>query len=460
MNKTKVMLIFPPFSQPKNSKKRCLVPLGLAYIGAYLEEKGIQVKILDSVVEGYNTDLIKNDTRTFGLSLEEIAGEIQEFAPEVLGVSCLMTQQRNNAFAICQIAKNLDPSIFTIMGGAHPSALPDEVLKNENVDAVVVGEGEKAMLDAIKVCSPGIYRSKLLNIDTIPWPARELLPLEKYLKINMPENIFSPNKRVTQILTSRGCPFHCVFCATTNIHGSWRGRNAEDVIAEARYLKEWYDIDELNIVDENFILYRNRTVEILTGLKELGIAWSNPGGIWINGLDFELLDLMKSSGCYQLTFPVESSNPHILKEIIHKPLNLDKVKPLARYCQKIGIDTHAFFISGFPEQNQKDLFKDYKFALDCKFTSATFNILSAFPGSELYEQYKDQINIDNLNYTKVSIKHPTIKRRELERMVKNLNRDFNRSIIWRNPLRFLKKYLGTILRKRKFWNILKIFDRT
>lgn len=455
----KVMLISPSFSQPVESKKRCMVPLGIAYIGSYLRANGIDVQILDSVVEGYNTDSINDGMRTFGLSLEEIGNAIGGYSPDFVGVSCLMTQQWKNALAVCRIAKESNPKIHTVMGGCHPSVFPRSVLKHSEVDSVVMGEGEVAMLEVARHRLKGMIQMKPLNIDKIPWPARDLFSIEKYLKINMPENIYSPHQRVTQILTSRGCPFRCVFCATTNFHGQWRGRTPADVVSEAEHLKREYGIDELNIVDENFILNRNRTIEILKGFERLNIAWSNPGGIWVNGLDFELLDLMKSSGCYQLTFPVETSNSSILREVIHKPINLKSVKPLVRYCRKIGIDTHAFFISGFPQQTKQNMLDDYKFALDCGFTSVTFNLITPLPGSELYEQYKTQVDIDNINYIKASIKHPSIPAEELEQMVRDFNRKFNRSIIWRNPVIFIKKYIRTLLHKFSLKDFSTIFDR-
>jgi len=456
----KVMLIYPPFTQPTQSKKRCMVPLGIAYIGAYLRENGVDVKLLDCVVEGYDQEKqVREGETTIGLSFDEIKERIEEYKPDFVGVSCLMTVQRKNALMVCKVAKQVNVKIHTVIGGCHPSVFPNEVLSEQYVDSVVIGEGEQAMLDIVEKGTKGIAKAKTLDIDAIPIPARDLLPIEKYLKINMPENIFSPYNRVTQMVTSRGCPFSCSFCATTNFHGKWRGRTAESVVEEAKMLKERYGIEEINIIDENLVLKRDRTVGIMKGLAKLDIAWSNPGGIWIDGLDNELLDLMKDAGCYQLTFPVETFNRDILKHVINKPLTLDNVPMLAKHCHKIGIDTHAFFVCGFPEQTKYDMVMDFKLAKKVGFDSASFHIITPLPGSAIYEKYKDVVDLDKINYIKVSISHPELSDDELEKLVHSFNVKFNKRLFWRHPYKFLNKYIGTSIKKFSIWDTRKMFQR-
>lgn len=453
------MLIYPPFSQPINSKKRCLVPLGIAYIAGYLREHGVDVKILDCVVEGYDNDIIKGNMKTFGLGEKEIREKISEYRPDYVGVSCLMTEQRHNAHMVCRVAKEVNSNVHTIMGGCHPSALPDDVLEHKEVDSVTIGEGELAMLNIVNGKKSGRVQENPLDIDSIPLPARDLLPVEKYIEINMPENPFSPYNRVTQMLSSRGCPFHCYFCSTVKFHGSWRGRKAEDVVEEARMLKEKYGIEEINIIDENLVADRERTVKIMKGFKELKIAWSNPGGVWVQGLDNDLLDIMKEAGCYQLTFAIETTNDYVLHKIIHKPLKLEIVEPLVKHCRKIGIDTHAFFICGFPEQTKQDMINDFEYAKKIKLDSASFNIISPFPGSDLFKDYRDKIDLENIGYTKVSIEHPEMTKEELEKMVDDFNVKFNKSLLWRRPIKYFKKYWGTALRKYSLREIPNLFRR-
>jgi len=455
----KVLLIMPPFTQSKKAMKRCIVPLGLAYIAAVLENNGIITKIVDCMVEGYYNEVAETNNRiTYGLFDPEIKKRIKEFAPDFVGVSCLMSAQAINAHRMCKLAKEVNTNIQTVMGGCHPAALPTETLKDTNVNHVVVGEGEQSMLDIVLGRKKGVVKSsEPLDIDALPMPARHLLQMETYTKINMPTSTFSPHRRVTQIETSRGCPFQCVFCAATNFWGKWRGRSAEKVLEEVEILKNKYKIKELDIIDSNLTIDRKRLVKILEGLKEIGIAWANPGGIWVGGLDTELLDLMKESGCYQLSFAIESSNQEILSNVIKKPLKLDKVEPLVKYCQKIGIDIHAFFVSGFPEETVKNMKDNYRFAKAMNFTSASFNIVNPIPGSELYEKYP--VDYSQIELRNASIPHPEISSAELEKLIAGFNKRFNSSLIYRNPRMFFKKYILNMVRKRSFRFASRMFGR-
>ena len=437
----KVMLVFPPFTQPIESKKRCLVPLGIAYIAGYLRKHNVEVKILDCVVEGYDNDIILGNKRTFGLSESDIKKSIAEFNPDFVGVSCLMTAQKDNCLAVCRMAKEVCSSCITIVGGCHASVFPEEMIKHWQIDNVVVGEGEQATLDIVRGNDKGIVKKDPIDINKIPFPARDLLPMEKYIKINMPENIFSPNDRVTQMVTSRGCPFNCVFCATTNFHGNWRGRKPADVIEEAKMLKEKYGIEEINFVDENLVLDKKRTIDLMVFLSDLNLAWSNPGGIWIDGLNDYILELMKKAGCYQLTFPVESFNKDILKNVINKPLKVERVKGLVEKCHKLGIDVHAFFVMGFPEQTKDMMESDFKMAKVTGFDSASFHIITPLPGSRIYEKWSNKINLDNINYIHSTIPHPELSSKELEELINGFNVEFNKSYKWKHPYKFLKKYV-------------------
>ena len=446
----KVLLINPPLTQNKKSQKRCLVHMGLAYIAAVLENNGFPVKILDCVVEGYDVQEKFDEKRiTFGLTGEEIRRRIEEYEPDIVGVSCLMSMQSHNAHRMCEIAKEVNPNIETVMGGPHPAAMVDETLRDTNVDRVVVGEGEMSMLEIVSGRAVGkVVSSPPMNLENLPMPARHLLPMEKYLKINMPLSTYAPSNRVIQIETSRGCSLNCCFCTVKNFWGKWRRRPPIKVLSEVRFLIDRYKVEELDIIDSNFAFNREYLVEILNGLVGLGLKWANAGGIWVGGLDEEILDLMRQSGCYQLSLAVESATPSILHQVIHKPIRLEKVKPLVKYCHKIGIDTHAFFVTGFPEESVEDMKRNYEFAKECGFSSASFHIITPFPGSDIYEKYPitDYVGVEMRN---VNIHHPELSDQELERLVDGFNRRFNRSLLWRNPRRFFSKYGGNFIRRRK-----------
>lgn len=459
----KVMLILPPFTQSRRAMKRCLIPLGLAYMAAYLEQHGIIPKILDCIVEGYETETShpdKPDLITYGLTDEEIRLRIEEFNPDFVGVSCLISTQSDNAHRVCKLAKEGNPEIQTIMGGAHPSAMPEIILRDPNVNHIVIGEGEQSILEIVKGKKKKIVKSPLLDINDLPWPARHLLSMEKYLKINMPTSVFSPHDRVTQIETSRGCPFNCIFCCTTHFWGRrFRGRDPKKVLDEIRFLKERYGIEELDVIDANMIVNKGRFVEILKGLKDIDITWANPGGMWVGGLDTGLLDLMKESGCYQISFAVENSSEYILDKVIRKPSKLSQVKPLVDHCKKIGIDTHAFFVTGFPEETLEDIKRNFDFAEEMGFTSVSFNIINPLPGSDIYKKYAKSTDTSKIELRYAQIEHPEISKIELEKLVDGFNKKYNSSLLWRDPVMFYRKYVGTLIRKPSYKFMRKVFGR-
>ena len=168
----------------------------------------------------------------------------------------------------------------------------------------------------------------------------------------------------------------------------------------------------------------------------------------MGGLNEEVLDLMRQSGCYQLSFAVENANQRILHDVIHKPIKLEKIKPLVKYCHKIGIDTHAFFVTGFPEETVAEMKNNYRFARECGFTSASFHLITPYPGSDIYEQYPPE-DLERIETKSVNIHHPELSDRELEELVDSFNQKFNRSLLWRNPRRFLTKYGGNMVRRKK-----------
>ena len=218
-------------------------------------------------------------------------------------------------------------------------------------------------------------------------------------------------------------------------------------------------MEELDIIDSNLVVDKRWVKELLVGLKEIAICWANPGGMWIGGLDDELLHLMKESGCYQLSLAIESSTPRILKDVINKPTNLDSVEPIVKTCKKIGIDLHAFFVCGFPEQSRDEIMNDYRFAKKMGFTSASFNIICPLPGSKIYKKYKDILTFDKVDLRKGSIPHPEISSEEMEKLIDGFNKKFNSSLAFRNPRAFVKKYVATAVRKHSFDLTRKLFNR-
>lgn len=458
----RILLINPPQTQPKQSVKRCIVPMGLAYIAAYLEKKGHIIKIVDCIVEGYDTEIYHEDGQmTFGLSEAEIKNIVKEFNPDFVGVSAMMSSEAHNTHNVCRWVKEVNPKIQVVAGGAHASALPELIKNDLNIDHIVIGEGEESMRRIVEGEAKGVVRSELINLDDLPWPARHLLPMERYIEIDMPTSVFGKKNRTTQVETSRGCPFNCCFCCTTNFWGrKWRARNPDDIIEELKFLKEKYNIKEIDFTDSNMVVNKKRMIDLCEKMIPLKLAWANPGGMWAGGLDKELLLWMKKSGCYQVTFAIESANPYILEKVIHKPSRIEPIKDLVKYCHKIGVDTHAFFVMGFPEESVESMKKTFEWAMDVSFTSATFNIVQPLPGSEMWHKYGTGINdLKRINLRYCSIPHPEISNEELEKMIDEFNSKFNSSAWRRNPKMFVKKYMRVALKRHDWKFIKRMFKR-
>ncbi|MBU0628870.1 MAG: B12-binding domain-containing radical SAM protein [Nanoarchaeota archaeon] len=450
----KILLVSPRYTLFKDDVRRCVAPIGLAYLAAFLEKDGYEVKILDAAAEGYDNVKIHGEFLTYGLDDEEIRKKIIEFNPDVVGVSCIFSTQYENVKKVLKLVDDIDPNITTMVGGSHPTYAVDEVLDLGNVDYIVMGEAELSTLQLLNTLNTGgdvseigglAYRKDgknisnnrlqyIQNVDDLPSPARHLLNMELYFKINLPQNPYTCGKRVAQVITSRGCPARCVFCTTTNFWGNrYRGRSAEGVVKEIRELKEKYNIDEIQFTDDNLTLEKKRAMDILDGIKNLGLMWCLPQGIAVWALDEELLEKMKESGCYQLTFAIESGNQHVLTDIIKKPLNLEKVKPLVKKAHELGINLHAFCICGLPGETVEQMYETYNFVLDCGFESASFFLATPLIGSELLKicREKGYLSEDmtcNKQLFKIgNITTPEFKAEEIQSLVEQFNRDYNRN---------------------------------
>lgn len=451
---SRVMLISPRYTLYKNDVRRCLQPVGLTYLAAFLENKGYEVRIFDVANEGYYNVKEYGDFVTYGLDDEEIKKRILEFKPQVVGVSVIFSTQNENAQDILKLVKDIDKGIITLTGGSHPTYAVEDMLDREYIDYVIMGEGELPTLQLIDTLNRrgdiskigGLaYRKngkKLVNyelqyikdIDDLPFPAMHLVDMEMYFKINLPQNPYPQGKRVIQVITSRGCPARCIFCTTTNFWGNrYRGRSAQKVIAEIRILKEKYNIDEIQFTDDNITLNKKRAIEIFEELKNLKLMWCVPQGVAVWALDEELIEKMKESGCYQLTFAIESGNQDVLSHIIKKPLNLARVKPLTKKAQELGIKVHAFCICGLPGETIEQMYETYNFVKDCRFDSASFFAATPLVGSELLKICKekgylreDMKSSDQL-YKIGNITTPEFKAEEVQRLVEYFNKTYNKN---------------------------------
>jgi|WetSurMetagenome_2_1015567.scaffolds.fasta_scaffold66219_2 anaerobic magnesium-protoporphyrin IX monomethyl ester cyclase len=400
-----ILLIQPPMTISKTEVFGVTPPLGLAYLAAVVEQDGHRTRILDTIVEGFNCRQNKNGLSRIGMPIDAIRNYIRRFHPDLVGITCPFSLMAEEMRAVAAAIKEVDPYITIAVGGTHPSSMPEHVIEDSNVDFVIVGEGEVTFRELTSRLEDGgdlqnlkgvwlkvdgkarknADREPILDLDALPFPARHLLPIEKYIQLSQTHGS-QKRKRYTSMITSRGCPGRCVFCSIHNVWGyNWRARSPENVVDEIEKLVTDYKMREVHFEDDNLTLSRQRMAKICDLIEERGldVGWTTPNGVAVQTLDAELLAKMRKSGCYQLCFGIESGDAQVLKNIIHKPLSLKKVQDVVNWSKDLGIWTHGFFVIGFPGESPQSVQRTITFAKETDLDSANFFIATPYPGTPL-----------------------------------------------------------------------------
>ena len=472
----RILLLFPPIVEHSTSLKPCLPPLGISYLGAFLR-KDYEVALLDTFVEGFFTEvpLDRRFSRT-GLRYEEIDERIARFRPDLLGITCLFSTHFPIIRELCRKAKRLDPGLVTATGGAHPTFLARECMAEApELDFIALGEGEPAISALLKALETGAdlagvdgiaYRENgevrvsdghhyIQDLDALPFPAFALLPLPKYERINIQCNQTSRNKKNLPVITSRGCTARCTFCSSAQFWGRRnRPRSAENVLEEVASRVDRYGTREIQFLDDNITLQPDRAKAIFQGMidRNLRLEWSTPNGVALWTLDEEMVRLMKASGCYELVLAIESGSQEVLSSIIRKPLLQRKVEEAVRVIKSCGIQTHSFFIVGFPGETKEQIRQTFSFPRKLDLDRAVFFIFTPQPGTELTETCRREglippdFGFGDLSYAWSVFQSDEFSSAELERWVASENLRFNFRLLFRHPLAFLSRYLSIPLR--------------
>jgi len=385
----KVLLINPPqVFYPGSDQPAGNLPLGLMYIAATLEKAGYKTEILDAFMS--DGEFLKNgDTISVGMSFERIKREIYSRKPDIVGVAGPFTCQIENSVKISNLAKQVNQDILTVVGGPHVTTVPKGFLEEaKSVDVAVTGEGEYTMIELAKYFEGKKQLSEILgvayrkdgevtvnsprpfieNLDDLPYPAYDLVDMERYLS---PKKIGyrSFRNRAISMITSRGCPFNCCFCSVhLHMGREFRAHSANYVLNHIQYVVEKFNVKNIFFEDDNLTFDLARFEAICDGLieKKTKIGWETPNGVRADCLNLNLLEKMKKSGCQSVFFGVESGDQQILNNVICKSLDLSRVVEVAKICKDIGLKTGAFYIIGFPGEKKENMQKTVDFALGLK----------------------------------------------------------------------------------------------
>lgn len=436
-----ICLINPPIVFSKNIFGLDLFqPLGLAYIAAILKENHYSVFVIDAAAEGWEKIQEFDEDRNYnGLNFTKIGKKIKKLKPKIIGITIPFTVQKDSAFKVASVVKAINKNIIVIVGGPHVTVRPEECLKNPNIDFAVIGEGEETIVELVNKLNAGVSReefkkikgiaykagSKIIinenrplieNLDSLPFPARDLLPMKNYFKAAKSKRASRDlDKPWASVFTSRGCPFGCVFCSIHLSMGrKWRARSPKNIIEELKLLTQKYGIKQIDFEDDNISCNPKRMEEICDLIidNNIKIEWFTPNGVRADTLDESLLKKMKASGCRELWFAPESGSQRVVDEVIGKKIDLKYIEKMVCACKKIGISSNCFFVIGLPGETKKEIRETISFARKLGRLGADnclFSIATPLYGTRLYKEavengYLIKIEGETLNYEKPLLK--------------------------------------------------------
>ncbi len=387
----KVLLLNPPFAEYEGLEGHGgkALPLNLAYLAAYLRQRrpDIAIEVLDC--EG------------LGLNYEKIEEKLQVIKPDIVGIT-MPTPAYVQVLAVAKIVKKVLPDIKVIVGGPHPTVLPEQTIQEEPIDICVVGEGEETFYELIEAIEKNlplnnvkgiVFKDKgqiqqterrplIQDLDAIPFPARDLFPLDIYFP---PPTKRMSNKKAGNMISSRGCPYQCTYCiASVMWERRVRFRSVKNLVDELEECCRKYGMGEFNFHDELFTVNKERVKEICQEIKRrnLDIAWVCM--IRVDFADEETLRYMKEAGCKKIMFGFESGSQMILDKM-KKRVALEKAEEAVKTVKKVGIKTAGNFMFGNIGETEETIKQSIKLAKKLNCDTIAFFIASPYPGTEFYK---------------------------------------------------------------------------
>lgn len=396
----KIILMYPNFKWSGKWEDRTiwkLHPYNLCLLSAMVDKK-------------YNVKIA--DANMGNLSRDEFAELIKTEKPDILGISVLADEYGESGLIASKIAKEVDPNIKTVFGGVNAVSDSGPIAKNPYVDYAMVGEGEyvfRGLCDYFngdgELPKKGIMYKKdgkvvdtgradfIENLDDLPLPSYDKVDFMRYATMIQRESVDRPRELpYAHIITSRGCPFSCCFCEVARISGKKpRLRSPENIIEEIEFLIKNYNIKSLIFDDDNLLVDKERAKKLFRLMidKKFNLKWCAIA-LAVYKLDEELIGLMKKSGCQYVDVAIESGVERVLKDIIHKPVDLVHAKRMTQELKEAGIDVVANFVLGFPGETWPEIRQSLKFAEELDADYVKIFIATPLPHTELYEVAKEQ----------------------------------------------------------------------
>lgn len=391
-----------------------LDPMGIEYIGTFLEQNGYSVSIrqISDASEG-EIKRLENKTDIIGLSV--------------------LTPTYHTALDLAKKFKKNIPRIMTILGGYHPSSCP-EIVEDENIDFVVIGEGERTFVELLDTLSSngditkvkGIAywdgglrinepRERIENLDELPFPLRdkEILKECKIGGLSYPPP--SQQESVCQITYSRGCPYNCIFCNSPQLWGKQvRWRSAKNLVNEIEYLQREFGTNMVFFTDLTFDLNKTKVYELCAEIKNRGIDINWFPMCRVDHIDKDLLIAMKDVGCTKISYGIDAvCNATLSKIKPRQNVNFNKIKLALELTSNVGIIVRAYVMIGYPWEDKKSLQETKKILKTLPVDDLRISFLTPFPGTLLYEEFKREGLLLTEDFSRYTSEEPIIKVKNL-----------------------------------------------
>jgi len=442
MEKYKVLLLSPGLSMKKQAGSlkgiaNILPTLGIGYIASFLEREGFEVHILDCIGEP--------------MELDALTARIKQIEPNLIGITATVLTI-NAAYEIGNRLKELFSTVPLVIGGAQFCASPRETLEKGVFDLGVIGEGEETFFEVAKALRGGSFspegikgivykkdgkviqnepRPYISDLDTIPPPARHLYPpLSAYKPV--PASYIK--KPVGLMVTSRGCPYRCIFCDRAVFGNKFRAHSPKYVVDEIEELINEFGAREIRFMDDTFTMDTKRIYAICEEIfkRKIKIPWTC--NTRVDRVSLDLLRTIKKAGCWQVIYGLESGDDRML-DIMKKGVTVGDNEKAVKMAKAAGLNVRATFVFGMPGDTLDSIKKTVDFAKKSELDVVNFFTVMLYPGNELYRIAKREGKILHTDYehytslidteeTKLHYLPEGIREKELKNAIIEAYRDY------------------------------------
>ena len=405
------------------------MPMGILYLGAVIQ-KSLPDANIDVVDLAKTLRECNNINNREVISVKEFCRKtlkksfVESYQPTIIGISIMFSTAHKTCMDLALVCKEIWPKTPIVIGGMHATSAVDSILENKAVDYVCMGEAESIMVEMAQKANQGkpldtiqgiVSRLKLANskmnnsalltsplidnLDEIPLPAWDLIPMSEYISSGRARRMDEiSHDYAATIVTNRGCPFKCTFCATATVHGrKMRYRSTENVIKELEILEEKYGVDLIAVEDDMFTIKKPRFIELCNAIHERfkdRLEFQVPNGLSVSTLDEDVIDALIKVGISVANVAIESGSEYTQRHIIKKNCNLERAKKVTKLFHDKGVITRTYFIIGFPGETRELINESLDYAASLQIDWVNIGIAAPLIGTEMYSQLLERGDID------------------------------------------------------------------